>query len=245
MLQRDAAPGIHRVQDAAVNWYLVEGEGGLTVVDAGLPGSWQSLQGAVATIGRRLEDVAAVVLTHGHFDHVGFAERARVELGVPVWVHPDDRTMAAHPLRYPFERPFPLYLWRPRAAAMVLSMLVPSLRVEGVQEARTFADGDELPVPGRPRVVLCAGHTPGHCALHLPDRDALLSGDACVTLDPYTARRGPRVVARAATADSVQAFASLERLAETGARIVLSGHGEPWREGAEAMVSRARRVGIG
>ena len=245
MLQRDAAPGIHRVQDAAVNWYLVEGEGGLAVVDAGLPTSWQSLQGAVATLGRRLEDIAAVVLTHAHFDHVGFAERARVQLGVPVWVHADDRVIATHPLRYPFERPFPLYLWRPRAASMVLSMLVPSLRVEGVQEAQTFGDGEELPVPGRPRVVFTPGHTPGHCALHLPDRDAVLSGDACVTLDPYTGRRGPRVVARAATADSVRAFASLERLAETGARLVLSGHGDVWREGAEAMVSHARRAGIG
>jgi glyoxylase-like metal-dependent hydrolase (beta-lactamase superfamily II) len=244
MLQRDAAEGIHRIQDTYVNWYLVEGDDGLTAVDAGIPGSWASLQGALAAIGRRLEDLRAVVLTHAHFDHVGFAERARVELGVPVWVHAADRQIATHPLRYPFERPFPLYLWRPRAARMVLSMLVPSVRVKGVSEAHTFGDGEELPVPGRPRVVATPGHTPGHSALHLPDRDALIAGDALVMLDPYTARAGPCIVARAATADSVGAMASLDRLAETGARTVLTGHGDVWRQGVEGAVRQARRAGI-
>ena len=59
-----------------------------------------------------------------------------------------------------------------------------------------------MPVPGRPVVVPSPGHTHGHCALHLPDRDVLISGDALVTLDPYTGRRGPRIIAGAATADS-------------------------------------------
>jgi glyoxylase-like metal-dependent hydrolase (beta-lactamase superfamily II) len=46
-------PGIHRLEDAYTNWYIVEDGGGLTIVDAGVPTSWDSLQGALTTLGRR------------------------------------------------------------------------------------------------------------------------------------------------------------------------------------------------
>ena len=67
--------------------------------------------------------------------------------------------------------------------------------------------------------------------------------DALVTLDPYTARTGPRLVARAATADSERNLRSLETLAETGATHVLTGHGEPWHQGIEAAVRCAPAEG--
>ena len=90
-----------------------------------------------------------------------------------------------------------------------------------------------LPVPGSRRVVFCPGHTHGHCAFHFPARDVLIAGDAFVTLDPYTARRGPRIVVRAATADGERNLRTLDALAQTGAGTVLTGHGEPWTGGIE------------
>ena len=98
-------------------------------------------------------------------------------------------------------------------------------------------------MPGAPRVVFTPGHTLGHCALHLPDRDAVIAGDAIVTLDPYTGRTGPRLVARAATADTDRNLRSLGPLAATGARTVLVGHGEPWTQGVEAAAAAARQAG--
>src|SRR4051812_21570679 len=89
-LQREVARGIHRIEDAHTNWYLVEDDGRVCVVDAGVPSSWDSLQEALKEIGRGPEDVDALVLTHAHFDHVGFAEKARKELDVPVYVHEND-----------------------------------------------------------------------------------------------------------------------------------------------------------
>jgi glyoxylase-like metal-dependent hydrolase (beta-lactamase superfamily II) len=106
-----------------------------------------------------------------------------------------------------------------------------------------YSDG-ELAVPGRPRVVFTPGHTLGHCALHLPDRDALIVGDACVTFNPYTGEPGPSIVASCANADSQRALRSLDAIAATGARTLLSGHGDPWRDGAESAVEHARRAGI-
>jgi glyoxylase-like metal-dependent hydrolase (beta-lactamase superfamily II) len=92
-------------------------------------------------------------------------------------------------------------------------------------------------------VVFTPGHTLGHCALHFADRDCLIAGDAIVTLDPYTGRTGPRLVARAATADVDRNLRSLEAIAATGAATVLTGHGPPWTAGAEAAAELARRAG--
>ncbi len=40
MLHLNEAPGVHRVEEAETNWYLVEDGGALTVVDTGFPRSW-------------------------------------------------------------------------------------------------------------------------------------------------------------------------------------------------------------
>jgi glyoxylase-like metal-dependent hydrolase (beta-lactamase superfamily II) len=243
-LQLNVAPGIHRIEDCHTNWYLVEEDGRVCVVDAGVPSSWDSLHEALERIGRAPADVAAVVLTHAHFDHVGFAEKARKELNVPVYVHDNDAPLTRHPWRYDFERPRSFYF---ATQVQALPIVADFLRNRAfwpppVKNVVRYAGGT-LPVPGSPRVVFSPGHTLGHCALHYPDRDALIAGDAIVMLDPYTARRGPRLVARAATADVERNLASLDALAETGARVVLTGHGEPWTGGIEAAVARAREAG--
>ncbi|MCU1541118.1 MAG: hypothetical protein JWM01_2065, partial [Arthrobacter sp.] len=94
-----------------------------------------------------------------------------------------------------------------------------------------------------PEVVFSPGHTSGHCALFLRGRGVLFSGDALVTLDPYTGRTGPRIVAGAATADSGQNLESLTSLERTGAGLVLPGHGDPWTRGIEEAVAIARHQG--
>jgi len=244
MLQTDVTPGVHRIEDAYTNWYLLEDGDRLTVVDAGVPTSWDSFTSALSTLGRSSSDVSAVVLTHAHFDHVGFAEKARRDLGVPVWVHEDDVPLTRNPMGYAHERGRSWYLAQPGALPIMASLLRHrAFWPSPVREVRTFRDGT-LDVPGAPRVVLSPGHTYGHCALHLPDRDTLIAGDAIVTLDPYTGRRGPRVVARAATAYSDRALASLDALEATGARTVLTGHGDPWTGGVAQACGLARAAGI-
>ena len=244
MLEKDAAPGIHRVEDANVNWYLVDDDGALTVVDAGVPRSWTSLHEALAELGRSPSDVKALVLTHAHFDHIGFAERARRELGIPIFVHENDVPLARRPMQYSHERSRARYLLtKPRALPIVAGFLrTRAFWPEPLTRVQRFDDG-ALDVPGSPRVVFTPGHTLGHCSLHFPDRDAVVAGDAVVMLDPYTGGRGPRIVAGAATADSERALASLEPLAATAAGTVLTGHGEPWRAGIASAAAQARRAG--
>lgn len=246
MLELDAAPGIHRIEDDNTNWYIVEAEDGLTVVDAGVPRSWASLHEALARIGRAAADIRALVLTHAHFDHVGFAERARTELGIPVYVHDNDVPLTRHPWRYDHERPrAPYFATQVRALPIVAQFLRDhAFWPPAIKDVKRYHDGETLPVPGAPRVLATPGHTLGHCSLHFPDRDAVIAGDALVTLDPYTNRKGPRLVARAATVDSERNRITLQAIAATGARHVLTGHGPVWNDGAAEAVAAARAAPV-
>jgi glyoxylase-like metal-dependent hydrolase (beta-lactamase superfamily II) len=245
-LFRDVGPGVHRVEDVFTNWYVVEAEDGITLVDSGVPCSWASLHDALSELGRSPSEVRALVLTHAHFDHLGFAERARAELRVPVYVHENDVPLTRHPWRYDHERARALYLaTQVRALPIVAGLLRHrAFWPSPVREVVRYRDGEVLDVPGRPTVVASPGHTHGHCALYLADRDVLFAGDAFVTLDPYTGRTGPRLVARAATVDSQRNLDSLASLAATGAGTVLTGHGEPWREGIGSAVTAVRAAPV-
>ena len=245
MLTTEVADRVHRLEHAYVNLYLVEDEGRVLLVDTGLPKTWGLIAQALRGIGRRPEDITAIALTHAHFDHTGTARRAQQRLAVPIWAHPEDFFIAAHPYRYAHENLRAAYPFRYPGAVRILGALTRAgaLRVPGVEGLVPYAGEGETDLPGRPHVVFTPGHTYGHCALHLPDRDVVLSGDALVTLDPYTGHPGPQIVAGAATADSAQALASLDRLAATGVSTVLPGHGEPWTAGVRTAVELARERG--
>ncbi|MDP8908959.1 MAG: MBL fold metallo-hydrolase [Chloroflexota bacterium] len=244
MLHKDAVSGIHRIDEASTNWFLIEEGGRLTVVDTGFPRSWNTLRQALHELGRSPGDIDAVVLTHAHFDHMGFAERARSELGVPVWAHEKEVPLTEHPWRYDHESSRLRYVRYPGFLKVFTAMGARgALWVKGTKEIRTYTDGQQLDVPGRPRVIFTPGHTQGHCSLHFADRGAIIAGDAFVTVNPYTGSRGPQIVAGAATADSAQALASLDALTGLSATTTFVGHGEPWTLDVALAVEQARAAG--
>jgi glyoxylase-like metal-dependent hydrolase (beta-lactamase superfamily II) len=240
------ADGVRRYDDGIVNWYLIEDGDRLTVVDAGFPPDWSMLTTSLGTIGRRLSDVHAVVVTHAHVDHIGFAERARKECGATVYVHEDDAKLAADPKAIAKSEKSPLrYLGHGATRQLMLKATKAGAPLaKGVREVRRFVDGEILEdVPGRPVAVHTPGHTDGHCAFHLPDRRVVFAGDAIVTRDPYTGATGPQVVSAAATKDMDRAFASLDRFAALDANVLLPGHGDPWRGSPAEAARLAREAG--
>ena len=72
----ELAPAVWRCGTELVNWYLVEEDGRVTIVDAGLPGYRPQLDRALARMGRSLGDVATVLLTHAHVDQSGSPSRS-------------------------------------------------------------------------------------------------------------------------------------------------------------------------
>lgn len=247
MVSHEVAPGIHRIHsENVVNWYLLVDDGRVAAIDAGVPPDWDRLLEALHETGNELERLEAVVLTHAHVDHTGFAERARADAGATVHVHEDERELMNHQLRAAKSERNPLLYMRYGATRelMLKMMKAGAPRGRPIRDYATFTDGQELAdVPGRPRAVATPGHSFGHAAIHLPDRDVLFTGDALVTRDPYTGRTGPRLVARAATADVGRATASLDAIAATGATTLLPGHGDPWTGGAVEAARLAREAG--
>ena len=86
--------GIHRLTQGVTNFYLIGESGKYTVVDAGTPGDWAYFASSLGGLGAKLADVDAVLLTHAHPDHTGFAERARSEASAQVWIHRADERAA-------------------------------------------------------------------------------------------------------------------------------------------------------
>jgi glyoxylase-like metal-dependent hydrolase (beta-lactamase superfamily II) len=240
------AEGVRRFDNGVVNWYLVEDGGALMAIDAGFPPDWDDLLAALDEMERSLDDLSDVLLTHAHFDHLGFAERARTEGGATVWAHPEEARTLANPRRPPRPERLPLTdLRHPAAWRMIVrGSRARALAARPVRQHRALHDGDRLDVPGRPRVVFSPGHTRGHCGFHLEDRGVLFSGDALVTWDPYSGRTGPRLMPRNSTVDSRTAMESLDALAQTGARVILPGHGEPWHGDPAVAARLAREAGV-
>jgi glyoxylase-like metal-dependent hydrolase (beta-lactamase superfamily II) len=228
------SPLIHRIgSNSIINAYLVADGGEVTIVDAGISGYYTDIVTELAAMGRAVEDVRALVLTHGHGDHIGFAERIRAERRIPVWVHEADAALARGEVPNPARGTGPVRLG-PLIGFLWFSLLHGGLRTRSIAEVAAYGDGATLEVPGSPRVILLPGHTPGSAALHVPALDALFVGDALATYAVTTGRRGPQVAPF--SADPKQAKASLDSLAGLSAGLVLPGHGDAWTGGiAEAV----------
>jgi glyoxylase-like metal-dependent hydrolase (beta-lactamase superfamily II) len=212
----------------------------VTLVDTGYPGDRAMLVEGLRRIGRSPADVSAVVLTHGHPDHLGNAEYLRSTYDVPVWVHTDEAANArGQRIEQVGVGTLLRLAWRPDVLLWSLDAVrLKGLQVDRLAAAHTFT-GDPLDVAGHPVPVPTPGHTSGHCAFHLPDRGVLLAGDALMTRHPVARGTGPRLLPDFFNVDTDQARESLDRIGGLPAAVVVPGHGPAFRGSPHQAVDLA------
>jgi len=165
------APGVWRVPTTPfdlVNSFLVgNGDGGFTLVDAGLRNAAPRILAALAELGAATDAVTAIVLTHAHADHVGAAAGLARTTGAGITAHTAERDFVEAGRVPPRDPGFRLGRLTRRMSA----------RFEAAPVSRGMSDGELLEGAGL-RVHHTPGHTPGHCSLLHEPTGTLITGDA-------------------------------------------------------------------
>ncbi|MDR7038903.1 glyoxylase-like metal-dependent hydrolase (beta-lactamase superfamily II) [Methylobacterium sp. BE186] len=204
------------------------GDRGWVLVDAGVPGSKGAITEAAAARFGAGARPKAIVMTHGHFDHVGVLEDLAAEWDAPVYAHALERPYLDGSAAYPppdpsvggglMARISPLYPTRPVDVSRHLRLLP--------------EDGSVPPMPGW-RWLHTPGHTPGHVSFWREEDRSLIAGDAFVTTAQESAYavatqrpeiHGPPMYL---TTDWAAAHRSVEALARLEPERVVTGHGRP------------------
>lgn len=219
-------PGIERLclgPWPGVNVYFLHQSDGLTLVDTGFFFNGPALL-------RRLKErppLRRILLTHFHPDHSGSCALISRQLGVPVLVQRADLPFVAARRRLDQEPGW----WLTRRLLGLLRLLRID-RTAPPQELVALEEGDRV---GPWRVLHTPGHTPGSASFYDEERSILLCGDNLVNM-PW----GFRVGVPWWTLDHALQKRSIARYAELGARLVLSGHGRPWRGDLSAFLGEGR-----
>ncbi|GAB4010000.1 MBL fold metallo-hydrolase [Nocardioides ultimimeridianus] len=232
---------VHLVTGTNVNWALVTEGDALTVVDAGYPNDAKALLASIAAIGRRPEDVEAIVLTHAHLDHLGGIPALLAVKDVPVLT---GEAEVAHAHREYLEQISPAQMLaqcRHRAGlvwvAQTLRACLPHLAMS-VPQAAAAAYGEALDVPGRLVPVATPGHTTGHTAYLMENEGVVFAGDALVTGHPLLpGPPRPQLLPGFFSEDQAEMARSLEVLAGLPADVLVPGHGPVHRGPMSAAVA--------
>lgn len=217
-------PNVHLVPGLrGVNAYLLLGETP-TLVDTGMPGSAETILNYLEGLDVSPVDLARIVITHHHLDHVGGLAGLKQRTTAQVLAHPADVPFIAGE-----QVPPPARNAMMRLLFRLLAPLMPG--AEPVPVDGTLEDGDPLDVLGGATVVHVPGHTPGSIALHFPAERLLICGDV---ISHRRDRLGPPP--SGFTVDMDQAIASLHLLAELEFDVLCPGHGAPLVGGAGAQV---------
>jgi glyoxylase-like metal-dependent hydrolase (beta-lactamase superfamily II) len=207
-------PNVHLIPKTVANPYLLIDPDGLTLIDAGLPGSHKKILRYLAGLGYAPVDLKRILITHADFDHVGGLAALKAATGARVYASPAEaRAMAERHASRPL---------KPRRVIvrLLVHLMASLFKPAPIQVDELLSDGQTLPLLGGLRVIETPGHTPGHISLFAASAGILFCGDSIVS-----GESGLRGSSGANNWDQAQSDESVRRQAALGARILCSGHG--------------------
>ena len=212
-------PNVHLIPNIVANPYLLIDPDGLTLIDAGLPGSHRKILRYLAGLGYAPKDLNRILITHADFDHVGGLAALKAASGARVYASPVE---AQAMLERHASRPL-----KPRSMVtkLLFNLMAGLFKPARVQTDELLLDGKVLPVLGGLQVIETLGHTPGHISLFAPSAGILFCGDSIVSEE-----NGLRGSSGANNWDQAKADESVRQQAALGATIVCSGHGPVVRD---------------
>ncbi len=211
------------------SYFIVDENGQLNLIDSGWDSeeSWDAFVAALASVGKSLDDVRSLTVTHFHPDHLGMAERIREATGARVaLLEREQETL--HSLADPqsmqrahegdmAEWGVPAELWPALHASQATGASIGSFDADVV-----LSDGDLLDVPGREiRALATPGHTAGELSLHDRAAGILYSGDHLLP----NQFPGIGLGGQGPSNPIADYLASLDRVADLGDIEVDPGHG--------------------
>jgi glyoxylase-like metal-dependent hydrolase (beta-lactamase superfamily II) len=226
------------------------GDGNWVLVDAGIPGSAPAIRSAARARFAGSGRPACIIMTHGHFDHVGALETLAEEWDVPVYAHQAEHPYLDGTRSYPPANP------RVGGGMMAaLSPLFPTKPINVGSRLYELPSDHSVPYLLGWQWIHTPGHTPGHISLWRPTDRALLAGDAFITTrqeSVYCAvtqapeMHGPPMYF---TPDWESAKTSVQNLAALRPDIVITGHGAAMqgatmRKALEELAERFDEVAV-
>ena len=207
-------PNVHLIPNIVANPYLLIDQDGLTLIDAGLPGSHRKILRYLAGLGYAPADLKRILITHADFDHIGGLAALKAATGARIFASPvEAQAMAEGHSSRPLKP-------RRRVTKLLFDLMTRLFKPASIQADELLSDGQILPILGGLGVVETPGHTPGHISLFLASSGILFCGDSIVSEE--TGLRGSR---GANNWDQAKSDESVRKQAALGARILCSGHG--------------------
>ncbi|UYQ95636.1 MBL fold metallo-hydrolase [Chitinophaga horti] len=229
---KSIAPGVWGLRDKFVNVYFIHNPETKKwlLVDAGLKTSVGKIRKAAELLFWPQAAPEAIVLTHGHFDHVGALPQLLGAWNVPVFAHEMEAPYLTGKSAYPPADPT-----AGGGLMTLMSCLYPNKPIDISGHLMTLNDND--PIPGFPewRCLHTPGHAPGHMSLYRERDGVLIAGDAFVATKQESLiavmqqRKEVSGPPRYFTCDWVAAAASVRKLAALQPKVAATGHGKPLR----------------